>query len=119
MPDPHDDDEPLLRQTGETRLADMLTICWMITVMQVLLFEVATVAFRWYFHANPDNKQLGAFADLLYLCTVLGGCISILLLPIVWKVRRVKPPIPIVLFALAAAGLPIALLMAGVGLNRG
>lgn len=119
MPDRRDkDEEPLLRQTGETRLADMLTICWMLTVMQVLLLEVATIGFRWYYQAHPENKHAGAFADLLYLCTALAGCISILLLIAAWKVRRVKPPLPIVLFSLAAAVLPIALLMAGVGLNR-
>jgi hypothetical protein len=115
---PPDNEEPLLRDSGETRLADMLTICWMIAVMQVLMFEVATVAFRWYFHAHPEDKRIGAFADLLYLCAVLGGCISLLLFPIVWRVRRVKPPLPIAIFAVAIAVLPIVLLAAGVGLNR-
>jgi hypothetical protein len=113
-----DNEEPLLRESGETRLADTLTVCWMITVMQVLLFELATVAFRWYFHVHPEDKRIGAFADLLYLCTALGGCISLILFPIVWKLRRVKPPLSIAIFAVVIASLPIGLLMAGVGLDR-
>jgi hypothetical protein len=118
MPKSDDNDEPLLRGSGETRLADILTVCWMITVMQVLLFEVATVGFRWYFHAHPDNKQIGGLADVLYLCAALGGCVSLLLFPLVWKVRRIKPPLPITVVAVAIAILPIALLIGGVGLDR-
>ena len=103
-----------LTRTGETRMADALTVFWMITVMQVLLFLVATVGFRWYFRVHPTQMRIGAFADLLYLCAALGGCISLLLASVVWRVCRVKPPLGITLFSIVAAALPILLLLAGV-----
>ena len=111
------DDEPELTRTGETRAADILTVCWMVTVMQVVFFELATVGFRWYARAHLENQTIGALADLLYLCTALGGCISLLLLPIVWKVRRIKPPVGITLFAIIAAALPIVTMLAGIGMR--
>jgi hypothetical protein len=110
------DDERLTR-TGETRLADALTVFWMITVMQVVLFELATVGFLWYFRAHPENKTAGAFASLLYLCAALGGCVSLIVFPIVWRVRRTKPPLGITLFAIVAAALPILMMVAGVVVN--
>ena len=108
------EDVEALTRTGETRMADALTVFWMITVMQVLLFQVATVGFRWYFRAHPDQVRIGAFADLLFLCAALGGCISLLLAIVVWRVRRVKPPLGITLFSIVAAAVPILLLLAGV-----
>lgn len=112
------DDDIELTRTGETRVADALTVFWMITVMQVLLFELATVGFRWYFNTHPENQQIGAFSDLLYLCAALGGCISLLLLPIVWRIRRTKPPLGLTLFTVVAAALPIVTLLAGIGLRQ-
>jgi hypothetical protein len=105
-------------KTGETRVADVLTVVWMLTVMQVLLFELATVGFRWYFARNPERVRLGAFADLLYLCAALGGCISLLLLPLVWRIRRTKPPLGITLFAAVVAALPIVALLLNIGMAR-
>ena len=115
---PKNDDHEALTRSGETRMADALTVFWMITVMQVLLCELVTVAFRWYFLTHPEQQTIGALADVLYLCAALGGCISLLLLPVVWRMRRVKPPMGITVFAVVAAALPILLLLAGVGLGR-
>jgi hypothetical protein len=113
-----DDDLPRLTRTGETRLADALTVFWMITVMQVLLFQLATVGFRWYYHRHPEQPQIGALSELLYLCAVLGGCISLLLFPLVWKLRRNKPPLGITLFATITAALPIVAMLLGIGLRK-
>lgn len=123
MPKQHDakpelSDPTINPKTGETRVADMLTVAWMLTVMQVLFFELATVAFRWYFARNPEQVQLGAFSDLLYLCAALGGCISLLLLPLVWRIRRTKPPLGITLFAAVVALLPVVALLFNVGMAR-
>ena len=112
------DDLPELTKTGETRLADALTVFWMITVMQVLLFELATVGFRWYYAAHPEAERLGALSDLLYLCAALGGCISLLILPLVWKLRRVKPPLGITLFAIIITALPIITMILGIGMVK-
>jgi hypothetical protein len=112
------DDDIGLTRTGETRVADALTVFWMVTVMAVLLLELATVGFRWYFHLHPNNQRIGMFADLLYLCSALVGCISLLLLPVVWRLRRVKPPRSITLFALVTAALPIIMMLAGIGLQK-
>jgi hypothetical protein len=105
-------------ETGETRAVDALTVCWMVTVMTVLMLELATVGFRWYASAHPENEPIGAFADVLYLCAALCGVLSLSLAPIVWRIRRVKPPLSIMLFAIVAAALPIILLFARVGLAR-
>jgi hypothetical protein len=107
-----------LTKTGETRVADALTVAWMLTVMTVLMLGLMTIGFRWFASARPEAPILGALADLLYLCAALCGGISLLMFPLVWKLRKTKPPWGVTLFSLAAAGLPIALLIARVGLRQ-
>jgi hypothetical protein len=105
-------------ETGETRAADTLTVCWMVTVMTVVMLEFSTIGFRWYASTHPEIEPIGAFADVLYLCAALCGFFALILTPIVWKIRRVKPPLPVTLFAIGAAAIPIIFLFAGVGLRQ-
>ena len=86
--------------------------------MTVVMLGLATCGFWWFARAQPDSPLLGAFAELLYLCAGLCGCISLLLFPLVWKLRRVKPPLGITIFAVVAAALPVILLMAGIGMRQ-
>jgi hypothetical protein len=105
-------------KTGETRLADSLTVAWMLTVTTVLMLGVMTVVFRWLSGSGEAMPALGAFADLLYLCAAICGGISLLLFPLVWKVRKSKPPWGVTVFSLVTASLPIVFLIARVGLRQ-
>lgn len=107
-----------LTKTGESRVADALTVAWMLTVMTVLMLGLMTIGFRWFASSRPEAPVLGALADLLYLCAGLCGAISLLIFPLVWKLRKTKPPWGVTLFSLVAAGLPIVLLIARVGLRQ-
>jgi hypothetical protein len=102
-------------KTGETRATDAMTVCWMIAVMQTFLLELATIAVRWYTQLHPEQERAVMAFKLLYLSAALGGCISLLLLLVVFRLRRVPPPKGVTAFATIVGALPILTLLLGVG----
>jgi hypothetical protein len=76
-------------------------------VTAVLLADLVTVAAHFYGRANPDSKTAPIFAAIMLLAAGVIGCVSLALLPVVWRVRTVKPPQGYTAFAAAVAAAPI------------
>jgi len=79
------------------------TLCVMTTVIFSGLAAVGWLAVR----NRPDNGTMLAFVELLHFSSVVTGLVSLLLLPLVFKVRREPPPPAFVAFAIIVAALPI------------
>lgn len=92
----------------ESRPAEMFTVAWMLSVMTALLCEVASVLIGL---VRDDRGLAATFSGYLMFAALIVGVISLLLLPAVFKLRRVPPPRGITVFAVVVGAAPIVLLL--------
>ena len=93
----------------ETRLADMMTVGWMLAVMTTLACQTAMVVVRAIEHFQPDVEALPVFGDLLLFSALVFGVISLVLAPVVLRLRRTPVPPGITIFAVAVGLTPLAI----------
>jgi hypothetical protein len=96
---------------GESRASESVTIAWTSSVTAVLMADLVIIAAHLYARANPDANAAKAFEAIMLLSAATMGAISIALLAVVWRTRRLKPPRGYVVFATLVATAPIAALM--------
>jgi len=87
--------------------ADAITIAWTASVSAVLLADLATIAAHFFSRSHPDAKTAPVFAAIMLLTACLMGIASLMLLVVVWRVRRLKPPQGFLVFATIVAVAPI------------
>ena len=97
--------------TGETRTGDATTVAWTVSVTTVLLCDVAAAAAYLYTQSNPQARGMIMLRELLLLAAAIIGFVSLALLPIVFRVRRMPPPSGLTVFAVCAASAPILALL--------
>jgi hypothetical protein len=91
----------------ESQASLIFTVAWTLSVMTTLIFA-GLAALGWLVVRNrPDNDTMLAFVQLLHFSSLVTGFVSLLLLPVVFKVRREPPPPGFVAFAIVVAVLPI------------
>lgn len=103
---------PPRRYSEETRAGDAATVAWVVSVMMVLLCDIGAAAAHWWSrdYANPGG--IAVFKELLLFSGAVIGFVSLALLPIMLKVRRVAPPTGILVFAVCVAAAPMAAILA-------
>jgi hypothetical protein len=102
-------DDP--RASQETQAAEAATIGWMLCVLTATVCELGVVAARLYFAWHPHATVIGTAGELLLFASAIIGAVTLVLIPVVHKVRRVKPPIAVTAFAAAIGLIPWLVLL--------
>ncbi len=97
---------------AETRTSEAATIAWTLTVITVLGCDIGAIAASFYTGARPDSVLIAALFESLMFAAVAIGIISLMLLPVVLKVRRQPPPRAFTVFAVLVAAAPIVAVVA-------
>jgi len=92
---------------AETRASESLTLFWVVTVLTVLAANLVTVFAHFYVEANPDAEKMALLKGLLLFTGSLVGGVSLIVLPILYRVRRVPPPPGLAVFGACVAVAPI------------
>ena len=96
----------------ETKAADAVTVAWMLAVTCALMCEVTTSALRAYLVFAPDRPKIAMLAELLLFAALVSGIVSLLIVPVVLKVRRVVPPRPVTIVSLVVGVAPLVVYIA-------
>ena len=91
----------------ETRTSEAATIAWSLTVITVLGCDLGAIAASFLAGANPESVLIALLFESLTFAAVVIGVISLMLLPVVLKVRRQPPPRAFTAFAVLVAAAPI------------
>jgi len=91
----------------EERSAEAITVAWTASVTSVLLADLVTIAAHFYARSHPDSKPAPAFEAIMLLTASVMGLVSLVLLPVVWRVSRLKPPLGFAVFATLVAAAPV------------
>jgi hypothetical protein len=97
--------------SAETRAADATTIGWMVSVTTTLLCDIAAAATLLYLRAYPHTRAMVVFQEVILFAAAAIGIISLLILPVVFRVRRSPPPSGVTVFAICVALAPILALI--------
>ena len=98
---------PKRLETAETRTSDAATVGWTVSITTVLLCNVAAVLAHFYVRWNPQARGMAVLGELMLFAGAVVGVVSLALLPIVYRLRRVPPPRGFTVFAACAALAPI------------
>lgn len=97
-----------IRGSRESRSTEALTVGWMLTVMTTLLCQIGSAAVRIYLHWQPDTlPRLELLSVVLIFAGLVLGVVTLVLLPIVYRMRRDPPPWGIVVFAAVVGVVPV------------
>jgi hypothetical protein len=100
----------------ESRAGEATTVAWIVTVVMTLLCDLGAAAAHYWSSGYANARGILLFREMLLLAGVVIGIISLMLLPIVLKVRRVPPPTGVMVFAVCVGAAPlVALLLRAVG----
>ena len=94
------------RPTAETRAAEVVTICWMLTVLLTLACEIAGIAANLYVWQVPDAARIELLAGILRFAAVALGVLALMMMPVVWRTRRHPPPRAVGIFAVIVCATP-------------
>ena len=98
--------------SAETKASDSLTVFWTVTVLTVLVTNVMTIAAHYYLVANPEAEKMALLKGLLMFTGALVGGVSLIVLPILYRVRKVPPPPGLAVFGACVAVAPILVVLA-------
>lgn len=100
----HGRDEPY--EQNESQASKAVTIVWSLSVVMVLVCVLMAIAARLFIWAQPDSEKLPVLEAFALFAAGVIGVVSLVLLPIVYRVRRIPPPIGVVVFAVIVAASP-------------
>jgi hypothetical protein len=92
---------------AESRASGAVTVCWTVSVTTLLMCNIAAVAAQLYARRYPDARGMLMLGEMLLLAGAVIGIASLVLLPVVYRVRRVPPPQGLVVFAACLAIAPV------------
>jgi hypothetical protein len=95
----------------ETQASESITVAWTVTITTALLCNLAILVAHLYVASHPEAQKMVLLKELLLFAGTVVGMISLLLLPIVHRVRRVPPPIGLVVFGACVAAAPMLALL--------
>ncbi|MEM8943833.1 MAG: hypothetical protein AAGD11_01515 [Planctomycetota bacterium] len=91
----------------ESRASESLTVFWAVTVLMVLMMNLVCIGVHYYVAANPDAEKMQLLKGLLLFTGSLVGGVSLIVLPILYRVRKVPPPPGLAVFGACVAAAPI------------
>lgn len=107
---------PPPRETGEDRRADAVTVIWMLTAVATLA-AVAVAGIARLFVLAQGAAGLAPLARVLpgwfLFCGTVTGLLCLALTPVVYAVRKTKPPRSVTIVAVVIGILPLLVLVIG------
>jgi len=91
----------------ETKASESLTVFWTVTVLTVLVTNVMTIAAHYYLAANPEAEKMALLKGLLLFTGALVGGVSLVVLPVLYRVRKVPLPPGLAFFGACVAVAPL------------
>ena len=98
--------KPRSKDPAESRVAETITVAWMLSVMTALLCEIGALL-AWIYSQGRPGSMAAILAGLLFFGAMVIGGMALLMLPIVLKVRRSPPPLAITVAAILIAMAPV------------
>lgn len=95
------------RQSQETKAAEVMTVGWTVCLTGVLLCDLVAVMVHLVVPLFSDGIHWQMLESLMLFSGSLIGLFCLILIPVVYRVRRVPPPIGIVMFAILISIAPI------------
>jgi len=95
------------RKLSESTAADTVTVAWMLSVVSAFLCEIAALAAWGLLAVDPARERLAVLWEILLFAALVIGLVSLLIVPVVLKVRRVPPPRAVMWFAVAVGVVPL------------
>ncbi len=92
---------------SETQASIVVTVAWTMTVMTTLVCAAAAAILWLVARERVNNRDLMLLVYLLHFSAIVTACVSLALLPVMLKVRRVPPPPSLIVVAVGIAALPI------------
>lgn len=99
--------DPDARRTGETPTADAATVAWTLATSTALLCDLAAVAGHLIAVNRPDAPGPAMFRELMLFSAAVSGLATLILTPLVYRVRRTPPPTGFTIFAVCVAVAPM------------
>jgi hypothetical protein len=96
---------------AESRASEAVTIAWTSSVTGVFIADLIVIAAHLYARGNPAARAAVALEAIMLLSAAVMGAISLVLLAIVWRTRRLKPPRGYLVFATLVAIAPLVALV--------
>lgn len=94
-------------EKSEPQSVEMLTVFWMLAVMTGLLCEVGFALGRAYLRlVDPTAVRLEVLVGMLLFAAAVVGAISLMLCVAVVKMRKVSPPLGVIVFGVFIAASP-------------
>jgi hypothetical protein len=98
-------------EPSETRASEAVTIAWTVSVTSVFVADLVVIAAHLYSLNASKAKSAQLLEAIMLMSAALMGAISLALLPVVWRTRRLKPPQGYLVFAALVAAAPIIALV--------
>jgi len=96
----------------ETSVAESLTVFWSVTVLMCLMANVMALLAHFFVAANPGAEKIALLKGLTQFTGALVGAASLIVLPILYRVRCVPPPPGLAVFGACVAAAPILAVVA-------
>ncbi len=96
----------------ETRASEAITVAWTVTITMTLLCDLVIIAAHFYLTTYPEATQIELLRGLMLLGGSLVGIMSLIILPILYRVRKFPPPRGLVIFGICVAIAPLAAILA-------
>jgi hypothetical protein len=90
----------------ESQAADALTIGWMLATITTLICQIGALGARWAALGNPAVRQLNLFSGFLFFAAMAIGAVTLALIPVLYRIRKLAPPRAVVVFAVVVAIAP-------------
>ena len=92
--------------SSESRAADLVTVVWMLHFVTAFACQVVGALARLAYLWLANHPLLGMLAGFMLLASLVAGTITLLLIPVVLRMRRAAPPTGILIVAIAVGLLP-------------
>ena len=92
--------------SSESQAADLVTVVWMLHFVTAFACQVVGALSRLANQWLAGHPLLGVLSGIMLQASHVAGTITLLLIPVVLRMRRVRPPTGILIVAIAVGLLP-------------
>ena len=96
-----------LQEAAEKKTVIAANVAWMLSLMSTLAAEVIGLTCRWYTTLVEPIELLTVLSGVMLFVALIAGILTLILIPIVLRLGKTRPPSAIVQIALFAGALPI------------
>jgi membrane protein YdbS with pleckstrin-like domain len=97
-------DDPYER--NESQASKAVTIVWSLSVVMVLVCALMAAAARVFILAQPESEKLPMLEAFALFAACVIGAVSLVLLPLMYRIRRIPPPTGLAVFGAIVATTP-------------